>query len=93
MSPDQEPLRQIARNLCWWQPPEVTLSQPRRFLTQIMVLGTWQEVRKVKDYFDTDAFRDALLNAPAGIFDVRSWAYWRAVFGLPEAELPRRSLT
>jgi hypothetical protein len=93
MSQDQEPLRQVATNLCWWQPPEVTLSQPRRFLTQVMVLGTWQEVQKVVESLGWDVFKDALVNAPAGVFDVRSWAYWRAVFGLPEAELPRRSLT
>ena len=93
MGQDSEPLQQIARNLCWWQPAALTLSDPPRFLIQVMVLGTWQEVQKVNGFFGWGAFKDALLNAPAGVFDVRSWAYWRAVFGLPEAELPRRSLT
>ncbi len=42
--------------------------------------------------FGQEALREVLLNAPAGVFDARSWAYWRNYFGLPEAELPQRSL-
>ena len=86
-------LRRIAKELFWWQTPEVSLADPRRFLAQVMTLGTWQEVQLAKDEFGWEALKDVLLNAPAGVFDGRSWAYWRAVFRLPEAELPRRSLT
>ena len=86
-------LKRVAKELFWWQAPEVSLANPRRFVAQVMTLGTWQEVQLVKEAFGWDAFKEALLNAPAGAFDGRSWAYWRAVFALPEAELPRRSLT
>jgi hypothetical protein len=89
----EEQLFKIAKSLFWWQPPKVALSNPRRFLAQAMTLGTWREVEELKKYFGIGAFRDALMNAPAGVFDCRSWAYWHAVFGLPEAEMPRRSLT
>lgn len=88
-----EQLKRIAKDLFWWQPPDVALASPRRFLAQVMTLGTWDEVQSVKNAFGWDAFRDALLNAPPGVFDGRSWAYWHAFFGLPEAEMPRRSLT
>lgn len=89
---DQEQLKRIAREIFWWQSPEVSLANPRRFLAQLMTLGTWREVQLVKDGFGWDAFKDALVNAPAGVFDRRSWAYWHAFFDLPPAELPRRSL-
>jgi hypothetical protein len=85
-------LKQIARAIFWWQPPEVSLRNPRRFLAQVMTLGTWDEVHSVKDSLGWDAFKDTLLNAPPGVFDGRSWAYWHAFFGLPEAEMPCRSL-
>jgi len=85
-------LEQICRALFWWQDPSVSLANPRRFLAQVMTLGTWGEVQFVKEKFGWQAFKDALLNAPPGVFDARSWAYWHAFFGLPEAELPRRSL-
>jgi len=92
MTQTQE-LKRVAKELFWWQAPEVSLANPRRFLTQVMTLGTWEEVQLVKDAFGWDAYKDALLHAQPGAFDGRSWAYWRAVFGLPEADLPVRSLT
>lgn len=89
---DRKQLREIAKELFWWQPPEVSLANPRRFLAQVMTLGTWDEVQQAQAVLGWDAFKDALLNAPAGVMDARSWAYWRAFFGLPEAAAPRRSL-
>jgi len=89
---DNPQLKGIARQLFWWQAPEEALANPRRFLAQVMTLGTWDEVQQVKEAFGWDAFKDALMNAPAGVMDPRSWAYWHAFFGLPEAEMPRRSL-
>jgi hypothetical protein len=86
-------LQNVAKALFWWEAPETALADPRRFLAQVMTLGTWQEVQLVLANLGWDAFRDALLHAPAGIFDGRSWAYWHAVFGLPEPALPVRSLT
>ncbi len=89
----KDSITDVARKLCWWQPPEVSLSHPRRFLAQVMTLGTWNEVRQAEKEFGLDAFREVLDQPPVGVFDARSWVYWRAFFGLPEAELPRRSLT
>jgi hypothetical protein len=85
-------MKAIAKALIWWQPPEVSMAEPRRFLQQVMALGTWSEVCEVRRNFGVEAFRDAILNATPGVFDIRSWAYWRAVVGLPPAELPVRSL-
>jgi len=90
---DSEQLKGIAKELFWWQSPEVSLANPRRFLAQVMTLGTWDEIQQVKAVLGWDAFKDALLNAPAGVMDARSWAYWHAFFGLPEAAMPCRSLT
>jgi hypothetical protein len=89
--PERDELKAMALELFWWQPPEVSLANVQRFLAQVMTLGTWQEVQLAGRFFGWDAFKDALLNAPAGVFDGRSWCYWRAFFGLPEAEMPRRS--
>ena len=38
-------LKRVAKELFWWQTPEVALAYPRRFLGQVMTLGTWQEVQ------------------------------------------------
>jgi hypothetical protein len=38
-----ESLEPIARKLFWWETPEKALAEPRRFLAQLMTLGTWEE--------------------------------------------------
>lgn len=86
-------LRAIAQKLIWWQPPAVSLEQPRRFLAQIMALGNWEEVQVARRTFGDEAFRVVLRDAPPGVFDMRSWTYWHHVFGLlPVPMLPRRRL-
>lgn len=90
---DQDQLRRIAKELFWWQPPEVSLGHPRRFLAQVMTLGTWDQLQAVRKAFDWDAFKDALLNAEPGWFDPRSWALWHHAFGLPVKPMQKRSLT
>lgn len=92
MERQSDKLTAVARELIWWQAPDKSLAEPRRLLAQVMALGTWQEVQEAKAAFGWSAFKDALLNLPAGIMDKRSWVYWRNYFGLPEAEMPRRSL-
>ena len=88
----QEQLKRIAEELFWWQAPEVSLANPRRFLMQVMTLGSWKEVEDVREAFGADALRDALVNAEPGVFDGKSWSYWHVVFGLPERPLPGGSL-
>ncbi len=86
-------LLSIAQRLLWWQPPAVSLSQRRRFIAQVMALGTWRDVRTVWHAFGDEAFREALHEAPPGVFDLRSWSYWHHVFRLlPVPPLPRRKL-
>lgn len=85
-------LNEIAARLVWWQPPEESLARPARFLAQVMTLGTWDEVQTVKNAVGWEAFKSALREAPPGVFDKRSWAYWHGFFGLAEPEMPRRSL-
>jgi hypothetical protein len=89
---DAEAVKVMARELFWWKTPEEALADPRRFLAQIMTLGNLRQWHLGMRVFGMDAFKDALQNAPAGVFDRRSWGYWRGVFGLPAAELPVRSL-
>lgn len=86
-------LEDIARRLLWWKTAEEALSDPHRLLAQVMTLGTIEDLRAARCHFSEADFRAVLANAPPGVFDARSWAYWHLVLGLGEApELPRRSL-
>ena len=85
-------LEPIARELFWWQTPEDSLANSRRFLAQVMNLGTWEQIQMAKKAFDWNEFRDALVTAEAGWFEPRSWSLWHHAFGLPVGPMPKRSL-
>jgi hypothetical protein len=83
----------IARRLIWWLPPDEALDNPARFLAQVMTLGTWDDVQRVRAKVGEGRLREVLLDAPPGVFDQRSWNYWHKVFDMePAPPLPRRKL-
>jgi hypothetical protein len=84
-------LASIARQVCWWQSADETLENTPRFLCQVMVFGTWDDICFVIDRYGEAAFRDALQSTPAGVFDNRSWHYWHhRLHVLPVPPLPQR---
>ena len=86
-------LEGIAARLFWWKSAQEALADPKRFLAQVMVYGTAEDVVAVRRNFSDAELREVLADAPAGLFDPRSWAYWHLVLGLePPGELPRRRL-
>jgi hypothetical protein len=85
-------MARIARRVCWWQYPEVTLENTPIFLCRVMVFGTWDDSCFVLAKHRKAAFREALQNAPPGLFDNRSWHYWHhRLKVLPVPALPQRS--
>lgn len=87
-------LEDVARRLMWWKAPEEALSDPRRLLAQVMALGTVEDLRVARSRFSDADFRAVLAQAPPGVFDARSWAYWHLVLGLGEApDLPQRAIS
>jgi hypothetical protein len=86
-------LEQVAARVFWWKSPAEALADPSRFLAQVMVYGTVEDLAAVRRHFPESAFREVLAAPPPGVFDPRSWAYWHVVLGLgPAPELPRRRL-
>ncbi len=86
-------LEQVAKRLFWWKPPSEALADPHRFIAQVMVYGTPEDLSAARLHFPESAFRRVLADPPSGLFDPRSWAYWHLVFGLvAPPEPPRRRL-
>ncbi|MBA3833156.1 MAG: hypothetical protein H0X34_14930 [Chthoniobacterales bacterium] len=89
----KEKLDALARRLFWWKSPEEALADTNRFLAQLMFLGTWNDIQEATDLWPVAAFRDALREAPPGVFDPRSWSYWHHMLDLlPVPPLPSRKL-
>jgi hypothetical protein len=87
---NEEQLKHIAAKMIWWQPPEVSLREPRRLLAQIMDRGAWDDVKFAQNHFGVSAFRDTLEHAQPGWFEQDSWVIWHNAFELPVPDLPRR---
>jgi hypothetical protein len=81
-------LEEVARRLVWWRAPEEALADPRRFVAQVMVYGTAEDVMATQARFGESDFRAVLADPPPGLFDRRSWAYWHAVLGLGQPTTP-----
>jgi hypothetical protein len=89
--PASSDLLQVAPNVIWFETPEKALADPVRFLAYLMTYGTVEDIAVVQRYLDLDDFREALEQAPPGIIDARSWAYWNVMTGrYPVPPMPRR---
>jgi hypothetical protein len=85
-------LKAIARELVWWEPAEVTLSDQDEFLSRVMARGSWKDIVLVDSIFGEEALRSALQHSRPGVIDPASWHYWNHRFGIyPVPEMPRRT--
>jgi len=83
----------VAARVVWFKPPSETLADPVHFLAHVMTYGTVDDLRALKGVVGPDDFREALENAPPGVFDARSWAYWNLKCGRwPAPPLPVRKV-
>lgn len=81
----------LAQAYVWWQEPEETLKDPAKILRQILQMGTPSDYAAACDIWGEAAFRDALVTAPPGALDERSWVFWHGVYHIAITPLPRRS--
>ena len=84
-------LTPFARKYIWWQSPERSLHD-RRFIAQVMNIGTHADVEALRAALGDEEFKRALREARAGEFSERSWHYWQLVLGMakPHAIPPLR---
>jgi hypothetical protein len=89
--PQSPELLAVAQRVVWFKPPADALAEPVHFLAHVMTFGTAEDLRALDGIVSIEDFRDVLDNAPPGIFDPRSWAYWNLKCGRsPAPPLPVR---
>ena len=81
-------LEKLAERMIWWKRPEEALRYPDRLLAQVMALGTWEDVQTAKRVWTREQFVAVLKNAPTGVFDRRSWAYWHCILKVALVSAP-----
>jgi hypothetical protein len=84
-------LLNVARRVVWFKEPEEALADPLHFLAHVMTYGTVEDLNALEGLVGKEEFLEVLDNAPPGIFDPRSWAYWNLKCGRrPAPPLPVR---
>lgn len=81
----------IARRVVWFEEPAQALTDTARFVAYAMTYGVHEDMEAIRRWLSDDELREALDNAPAGVFDPRSWAYWNLKLGrYPAPPMPER---
>jgi hypothetical protein len=89
--PQTPDLLAVAERVVWFKPPTETLADPVHFVAHVMTYGTVEDMRALNGVVGPNEFRETLDNAPPGVFDARSWAYWNLKCGRePAPPLPVR---
>ena len=82
---------ELARSLVWFEAPKDALADPVRFMAYAFARASHEQIRSLRRYLRDEDFREALEQAPPGIIDRRSWAYWNSKFGrYPAPPMPMR---
>jgi hypothetical protein len=86
-------LAEVARRVVWFEPPEQAIADPVRFLAYAMTYGSHNDMVVIREQLSDNDLREAIAQAPPGIFDPRSWSYWHLKLGrYPAPPMPTRSL-
>jgi hypothetical protein len=70
-----------ARGVMAFEEPDQAIANPSRFLAYVMTHGTFPDIAVLRRQLSEADLLEAMTNAPAGIFDGPSWAYWNLKFG------------
>ena len=93
--PLNDATRQVAKRLVWFEAPELALKEPVRFLAYAFAHARDCDcdMLVLRALVSDTELRYALQNAPPGIIDAKSWAYWHLMLDMGEApSLPERHL-
>jgi hypothetical protein len=83
----------LANRYVWWQPASESLASPEILLRQILKMGTADDYVAAREHWGEQAFRAALITAPPGSLDERSWVFWYRHYDLPLKPFPKRSFS
>lgn len=83
----------VARRVIWFQKPEEALSDKIHFLNYLMTYGSEEDIVIAYKYYTKKDFKEALIKAIPGIFDVKSWNYWHIILDMtPTPPLHKRDI-
>lgn len=82
----QENLLPFVKKYLWWWSPEAPIEDIHPLIAQVMDIGTFEDVQKLRQLAGDDALRQALKEARPGEFSPRSWEYWHLMLEVAELD-------
>jgi len=67
----------VSRRCVWYKSPEDAVQYPEHFIAHVLTYGVHEDVKALRKFVTDDELRQSMDNAPAGVFDSRSWSYWQ----------------
>lgn len=67
----------VSRRCVWYKSPEQAVQYPEHFIAHVLTYGMHEDVKTLRKIVSDDELREAINNAPAGVYDSRSWSYWQ----------------
>jgi hypothetical protein len=83
----------LAKRIIWFEAPRQALADPVRFLAYAFKYADIDDIGAIRTTYSRDDLINALINAPPGIIDARSWAYWNLILRdlSPPPPMPTRT--
>jgi hypothetical protein len=83
----------LAKRIIWFEAPQQALADPVRFLAYAFKYADIEDIGFLKESYSPEELCNALINAPPGIIDARSWAYWNLILRdlSPPPPMPTRT--
>lgn len=85
-------LRKTIQRCVWFEKPEQAVKNTPRPTAYILTYGMPEDTATLRKQLTDVELEQALGQAPPGIFDARSWAYWNLIVGRYDTpSLPTRT--
>jgi hypothetical protein len=74
-------IEKVAKHVVPFEERKETIRDSVRFLAYAFAYGDHSDMTVIRKQLSDDDLREALDNAPPGLIDPRSWAYWNLMLG------------
>lgn len=77
-------LLEFAAKYIWWKDPEDAIRYPKKVISQVMNIGTLEDMSSLSELLPAEYLIGTLTSAEIGQFSDKSWGFWHYRLGLCE---------
>lgn len=74
----------FAAKYIWWKEPAEAIRYPKKIVSQVMNIGTIEDLALLQKQIPNSYLVEALTTAEIGQFTEKSWSFWHYMLGLSD---------